>query len=435
LSAFKKTFNQTESVKLLKNKRLAVSERNTQLVLKTKRKKINKTYIHNVLLKKYVSGEKKALSIQSKPNLLHGPALQGSLIKRDLFRSLKKRNLVRFLKKREMKKGFKRINLQMVLSGFNNGHSLLQAGSVKTLAFKNYFGKKVSRKVLLKLRNKHNIFKIKQKMNNLNRSRFGKIRLPYSNLKFKNEIKFFSFKLVSELKYIRKLFFFYFIKYILSLLQIKIKISRASESANRNPQVLGRVVNNSQLSYELTVLEDIKDKNNNKTMKVIKKKKNIKVINRYSYDKLRNIEILNLELLNFLRLTLAEAGANARLTNKPKLLLVKSLAKNLTLGNDPNKEKIDYLYQIFERNYFLTFLSKFFKKEFLYINYYSKFLINQLKFGKFLPGLKLLISKIYAKKVELNLVNLKYSHLNSDIYTESIATKLKKKVGLLRVLR
>jgi hypothetical protein len=40
------------------------------------------------------------------------------------------------------------------------------------------------------------------------------------------------------------------------------------------------------------------------------KKKNIKLIKRYSYDKLRNIDLLNLEVLNFLRLTLAEGGVN-----------------------------------------------------------------------------------------------------------------------------
>jgi len=324
LSAFKKTFKQTESVKSLKNNRI----NSKQNRVKTKRQKINKTYIHNVLLKRYV---KKALSIKSNPNLLHGSALpallsrqsrQALLIKRDLFRSLKKRNLVRFLKKREMKKGFKRINL-MELSGLNGGQKN------KTLAFKNYFGKKVSRKVLLKLRNKHNIFKIRLKMKKLNKSRFGKIRLPYSNLKFKNEIKFFSFKLVSELKYIRKLFFFNFIKYILSLFQIKIKISQAKKiflPANQNPQVLARLANNSQLCYELTVDETQSSgwpmrskKKNIKTIKAKRtsfvktqsaKKKNIKLIKRYSYDKLRNIDLLNLEVLNFLRLTLAEGSVN-----------------------------------------------------------------------------------------------------------------------------
>jgi hypothetical protein len=63
--------------------------------------------------------------------------------------------------------------------------------------------------------------------------------------------------------------------------------------------------------------------------------------------------------------------------------------------------------------------------------------INKFKFEKFyiLP-LTSLINKVYNKKVEFNLVNLKYFHLNSDIFTETIVTKLKnRKNRLLRVLK
>ena len=62
-------------------------------------------------------------------------------------------------------------------------------------------------------------------------------------------------------------------------------------------------------------------------------------------------------------------------------------------------------------------------------------MVNRFKFGKFLLKLKLLISKIYNKKVELNIVNLKSPHLNTDIFTQAVAIKLKKRVGLLRVMR
>ena len=62
--------------------------------------------------------------------------------------------------------------------------------------FKNYLIKKISRKINLKLRNFNSIVKINQKLKKPRRFRFNKIRLPYSNLKFKNEIKFFSFKLI-----------------------------------------------------------------------------------------------------------------------------------------------------------------------------------------------------------------------------------------------
>ena len=47
-----------------------------------------------------------------------------------------------------------------------------------------------------------------------------------------------------------------------------------------------------------------------------------------------------------------------------------------------------------------------------------------------------LLSKIYAKKIEFNLVNLEYLHLNSDILSESIIIKLRnRKNRLLKVLK
>lgn len=401
LLAFKNTFTRTKPVELLFKKKI-----------RTNRNKINETFIHSILVNKYaneklrvsttVQGNKKALYLQN----MRTPSVSLlQKIKRNLIISLKLRNLTRSLKKREIKKGFRRlagVAMQPLKSANQKDKALFLRYKAK-----NYFANKVSRKVRLILRNKHSIVKIKQKLKKLKKSRYGKIRLPYSNLKFKNEIKFFSFRLSSELKYIRKLFFYYFIKYVLSLFQIKTRIEKNNSGL-------------SKLIYEFTVIKETAEKlDSSQSVKgdALKNKKKVKFINRYSSDKLKNIDKLNLELLNFLRLTLAEGSVDAQVS--PVAF----------------KDKLDTLYKKFESNYFLTFLSKFFKKEFLYINYYSKFLLNQLKFGKFLPGLKLLISKIYSKKVELNLVNLKYPHLNTDIYTDSIATKLRKKVGLLRVLR
>jgi len=53
-----------------------------------------------------------------------------------------------------------------------------------------------------------------------------------------------------------------------------------------------------------------------------------------------------------------------------------------------------------------------------------------------LTGLNSLISRVYKKKVEFNFVSLKYLHLNSDIFSESISIRLKnRKNRLLRVLK
>lgn len=119
-------------------------------------------------------------------------------------------------------------------------------------------------------------------------------------------------------------------------------------------------------------------------------------------------------------------------------LLVITLKKTLVNANVAlSLEKlISFLFRYFKFKYFENFVQKYLKKEILALNYLYMLSLNNFKFDKFLPGLKHLISKIYNKKVELNLVNLKYIHLNSDIFSESIAIKLrKKKNSLLRVLR
>jgi len=58
--------------------------------------------------------------------------------------------------------------------------------------------------------------------------------------------------------------------------------------------------------------------------------------------------------------------------------------------------------------------------------------LNNNKFKNwFILGLKKIIYKIYNKRVEFNFVNLKYLHLNSDIFSQSIAIRLKKRENKL----
>lgn len=66
------------------------------------------------------------------------------------------------------------------------------------------------------------------------------------------------------------------------------------------------------------------------------------------------------------------------------------------------------------------------KKELSFMKDYISLKINFYKFGKYLPTLKLLISKIYNKNIQLNIVKLKYLYLNSDIFMNVISLKLKK---------
>lgn len=86
------------------------------------------------------------------------------------------------------------------------------------------------------------------------------------------------------------------------------------------------------------------------------------------------------------------------------------------LINKEDKEKILKNYYDFikavkflERNYY-----------FILIKLYGIF-----KFNIYIPKLMEIIRKIYKKKVEINIVILKYMYLNSDILSQAIALKLK----------
>jgi len=93
-----------------------------------------------------------------------------------------------------------------------------------------------------------------------------------------------------------------------------------------------------------------------------------------------------------------------------------------------------YYYNIYSKIFSKTIL----EKEIMTIAYYKLLLnLNKFKFeDNFLLKLKSLVSKIYNKEVEFNIVNLKSIYLNSDIFTQAISLKLKdRNNGLLRVLR
>ena len=71
------------------------------------------------------------------------------------------------------------------------------------------------------------------------------------------------------------------------------------------------------------------------------------------------------------------------------------------------------------------------------ISYKTSLSLNKAKFEEsYLLPLKDLVSKIYNKNVEFNIVQLKKLHLNSDIFTEAITLKLKNRENkLYRVLK
>ena len=90
----------------------------------------------------------------------------------------------------------------------------------------------------------------------------------------------------------------------------------------------------------------------------------------------------------------------------------------------------------YKNKYYKNFIKDAYEIENLYMYYIKMLSLNNNKFKNwFLLGLKKVISKLYNKKVEFNFVSLKYLHLNSDIFTESIVTRIRNREnGLLPVL-
>ena len=184
------------------------------------------------------------------------------------------------------------------------------------------------------------------------------------------------------------------------------------------------------------------------TSDIALKKRNFLLRNLYNILKNKNI----LSSAENVKINSAKASAKAsasRIINAPSLTLKKinSISlKGLRILKKANKNKNFILKTLkwnntnfinYETKYYKNFINKSYRKEILYLYYVKMLSLNNNKFKNwFILGLKRIISKIYHKKVEFNFVNLKYLHLNSDIFSESISIKLKNRENrLLRVLK
>ena len=103
------------------------------------------------------------------------------------------------------------------------------------------------------------------------------------------------------------------------------------------------------------------------------------------------------------------------------------LSKNhkLTLYNNPINIYTNDKFLKFKKDMIKKYITKCFHKEILHLHYRKLLILNNFKLKyTFLTILTTIIRKMYNKKIELNIINLKYFYLNSDIYTESIINKI-----------
>jgi hypothetical protein len=105
-----------------------------------------------------------------------------------------------------------------------------------------------------------------------------------------------------------------------------------------------------------------------------------------------------------------------------KLYLIKRLRIN------KENSRVNNYVNLYLENYFKSILNVERKKRLLYFYYKKINYINKSKYTyTYLQYLKNYLSKLYNKKVEFNLINLKGFSLNIDIISESIIKKISKK--------
>ncbi len=242
-----------------------------------------------------------------------------------------------------------------------------------------------------------------------------------------------------KIKNFRSIFFFYFITWALALFDIEIYLEK-------DMLIVGKSKEINEIKGEKFA---DKDKNINIIIGKYLKENNIKVfyIKRvYFFKKLKNVDIVKrvyslnaLKKINIILLGIFSPISSSFLSSKERKEKEGSVTlipcNSRTILNQEEKQIVS-LFKEFNNKYLALVMNNIFVKEALSIQYLHILSINSFKFTKLLPNLKIFINKIYNKKLQVNLVNLKYLYLNSDIFMDAVAIKLRnKKNNLLRVIK
>lgn len=239
------------------------------------------------------------------------------------------------------------------------------------------------------------------------RKKRNKERKHASRFKLKSNLylKIVNMLLKKKSIFINKIVF-KFIRYIYEKLNIKIKIVPS------HYRVIGRGKNISRKTYVNLIFKQ------NKKKMLIKTKQ----------GKMRFIKVKPFETVQ-----MKKSYFNSDVFKDINVILMDKLVKNYKNLKYLNLVSKFHRYKNKSKK---AFSKKYLKKEILIIEYLSKLYLNKFKFHTYLPGLKNTLSKIYNKKIQLNLINLKYLQLNSDMFSEAISIKLRKRTkSLYKLLR
>ena len=196
----------------------------------------------------------------------------------------------------------------------------------------------------------------------------------------------------------------------------RILISRPELKHTSDKVIVTIYVYNRQKKYYLNKIKRITSIDNIDNLLPKKINNNIKIFNRSwpSNLKMETIRKKTLKLKSKI--------------NKHKKIAWKIVNENKTSHNKFNSYELKYL-----KDYVLKCL----RREILSIYFKQHISFNKSKFEeRYMLPLTKLVKRVYNKKVEFNLVDLKYLYLNSYIFSETLVTKLRnRKNRLLRVLK
>lgn len=154
------------------------------------------------------------------------------------------------------------------------------------------------------------------------------------------------------------------------------------------------------------------------------------IYNRQKYNYLYKLKIRYIRLFSKIRFL-------------KRLNLIKSVGSNILNKQNEKKNILDKILpryktrvSLVQHLYYKKFLKKSLKRLKYYMFYKQLVYINQNKFTlSYLQGLIYLLKKIYNKNIEFNLINLKYFYFNSDILSQPLVLKLRRKRKVLYYLK
>lgn len=142
----------------------------------------------------------------------------------------------------------------------------------------------------------------------------------------------------------------------------------------------------------------------------------------FLFNKINNILMLN------------KLKERIKLIEEQNIKISKQIEEEKTLINCPII--LEDIYKIYEDQRYRDFIKKSLEKEIFTIYIKQLLYFNKSKFeDTYLFKLNNILKKIYDKNIDLNIIHLKYIYLNSNILTQSITLKLKRKKNyILKVL-